>query len=126
MNNLNMLLISLFTLSYTLIKGSYMEGRIDKIDVKREHKELIALFYQMELKAFVQRLMYEHSTNRAGRIKRRKRSKRITPLRRNAKKTRHSLRTHTRPKHTNIGRANSRPRPHTAAGGSCCSWFSSE
>ena len=37
-----------------------MEGRIDKIDVKREHKELIALFYRMELIAFVQTLLYQH------------------------------------------------------------------
>ncbi len=56
----------LLAFSYTLIKGSHMEGRIDKIDVKREHKELIALFYQMELKALIQRLMYEHNTTRVG------------------------------------------------------------
>lgn len=36
-----------------------MEGRIDKIDVKREHRELIALFYRMELKNFLQVLMYQ-------------------------------------------------------------------
>ena len=56
----------LLAFSYTLIKGSHMEGRIDKIDVKREHKELIALFYKMELKAFIQRLMYEHTNTRVG------------------------------------------------------------
>lgn len=32
--------------------------KIDKIDVKSEHKELIALYYKMELKAFIQRLLY--------------------------------------------------------------------
>lgn len=38
-----------------------MEGRIDKIDVKRDHEELIALYYRMELLAFTQILLYEHS-----------------------------------------------------------------
>lgn len=42
------------------IKGHCMEGsRIDKIDVKSEHKELIALYYRIELKTFVQVLLYE-------------------------------------------------------------------
>lgn len=39
-----------------------MEGRIDKIDVKRDHKELIDLFYRMELRAFIQTLLHEHRT----------------------------------------------------------------
>ena len=46
----------------TLSKGSLMENRIDKIDVKKDHKELIALFYRLELKAFVQTLLYQHVT----------------------------------------------------------------
>jgi len=45
---------------HTLSKGSHMESRIDKIDVKKEHKELIALFYRIELRNFVQVLLYEH------------------------------------------------------------------
>lgn len=45
---------------HTLSKGSHMESRIDKIDVKKEHKELIALFYRIELRSFVQALLYEH------------------------------------------------------------------
>ena len=44
----------------TLSKGSLMENRIDKIDVKNEHRELIALFYRIELRNFVQVLLYEH------------------------------------------------------------------
>ena len=43
---------------YTLTKGRYMEGRIDKIDVKRDRQELINLYYRMELKAFIQALLY--------------------------------------------------------------------
>lgn len=46
---------------YTLSKGSHMENRIDKIDVKKDHKELIALFYRIELSTFVQILLYQHS-----------------------------------------------------------------
>ena len=42
----------------TLSKGSHMESRIDKIDVKKDHKELIALFYRIELRTFVQALLY--------------------------------------------------------------------
>jgi len=41
-----------------------MERQIDKIDVKRDHKELIALFYKMELKALIARLLYEHPNSR--------------------------------------------------------------
>lgn len=37
-----------------------MRNQVDKIDVKREHKELIALYYQIELKALIQRLLYQH------------------------------------------------------------------
>ena len=44
----------------TLNKGSHMENRIDKIDVKKDHKELIALFYRIELRNFVQVLLYQH------------------------------------------------------------------
>ena len=51
---------------FSISKGYYMECRIDKIDVKYEHKELIALFYRMELRSLLQRLMYEHSTTRIG------------------------------------------------------------
>lgn len=61
-------LLAILPFSYTLIKGYLMEGNIDKIDVKREHKELIALFYRMELKAMLQKLMYENST-RTGRAR---------------------------------------------------------
>ena len=43
---------------YTISKGSHMENRIDKIDVKNDHKELIALFYKIELRTFVQALLY--------------------------------------------------------------------
>ena len=43
---------------HTLTKGYYMEGRIDKIDVKRDHQELIKLYYRLELKAFIQTLLY--------------------------------------------------------------------
>lgn len=50
--------------SSTISKGQFMEGRIDKIDVKQEHKYLIALFYRMELRSLLQRLVYEHSTTR--------------------------------------------------------------
>ena len=42
-------------------KGSHMENRIDKIDVKKDHKELIALFYRIELRNFVNILLYQHS-----------------------------------------------------------------
>ena len=45
---------------FTLSKGSHMENRIDKIDVKNDHRELIALFYRIELRTFVQTLLYEH------------------------------------------------------------------
>jgi hypothetical protein len=38
-----------------------MDSRIDKIDVKREHKELIDLFYRLELKHFLQVLLYRRS-----------------------------------------------------------------
>lgn len=41
-----------------------MERQIDKIDVKSEHKELIALFYRMELKSLIQRLLYENNLRR--------------------------------------------------------------
>lgn len=58
-------LVCLFTglpaLLHLIIKGHCMEGHIDKIDVKRDHKELIALFYRMELLAFTQVLLYAHS-----------------------------------------------------------------
>jgi hypothetical protein len=37
-----------------------MENRIDKIDVRRDHEELIALFYRIELRNFVQILLYKH------------------------------------------------------------------
>lgn len=50
----------------TITKGQYMEGRIEKIDVKREHRELVALFYRIELATFVYRLMFQHSGNRLG------------------------------------------------------------
>jgi hypothetical protein len=63
-NILISLLVSLCSL-YTLTKGTFMEGNhIDKIDVKRDHKELIALYYKMELKAFIQCLLYEHQTSK--------------------------------------------------------------
>lgn len=39
-----------------------MEQQIDKIDVKRDHKELIALYYKIELRNFLQRLLYENRT----------------------------------------------------------------
>lgn len=38
-----------------------MEGHIDKIDVKTEHKELIELYHRMELYYFVQALLYPQS-----------------------------------------------------------------
>lgn len=53
------------TQCYNLVapnKGSHMEQQIDKIDVKREHKELIILFYKIELRALIQRLLYENRT----------------------------------------------------------------
>lgn len=50
----------ILALSLTLTKGQYMEGRIDKIDVTREHQELIALFYRIELRTMLQRILYEH------------------------------------------------------------------
>lgn len=34
-----------------------MESNIDKIDVKRDHKELIDLFYRLELLHFIQVLL---------------------------------------------------------------------
>lgn len=43
---------------YTLSKGSHMETRIDKIDVTNDHHELVALFYRIELRNLVQRLLY--------------------------------------------------------------------
>lgn len=52
------LLASLVTY-LTTIKGQFMEGRIDSIDVKNEQEELIALYYYMELKAMAQVLLYE-------------------------------------------------------------------
>lgn len=45
---------------FILSKGSHMENRIDKIDVRRDHEELIALFYRIELRNFVQILLYKH------------------------------------------------------------------
>ena len=58
---LNLVLTMIFSaILYTLSsKGSHMESRIDKIDVKSEHKELIALFYRIELRNFLQILMYQ-------------------------------------------------------------------
>lgn len=53
--------ISVLSLFLPLIKGSFMEVRIDKIDVKRDHKELIALFYYIELKDLVRRLVYKQA-----------------------------------------------------------------
>lgn len=41
-----------------------MERQLDKIDVKQDHKELIALYYRIELKALIQRLLYEHYHSR--------------------------------------------------------------
>ena len=43
-------------------KGYYMEGHIELIDVKRDRDELITLFYYMELKALLSKLMYENDT----------------------------------------------------------------
>jgi hypothetical protein len=37
-----------------------MENRIDKIDVQKDHQELIALFYRIQLRNFIQILLYEH------------------------------------------------------------------
>lgn len=37
-----------------------MENCIDKVDVKRDHKELIALFYRIELMTFIQILLYNN------------------------------------------------------------------
>jgi hypothetical protein len=45
---------------HTLSKGSHMESRIDKVDVKKEHKELVALFYRIELRNFIRTLLYNH------------------------------------------------------------------
>jgi hypothetical protein len=57
----------LTSLSQSSLKGCYMEDRnIDKIDVKRDHKELIALYYYLELKSLVERLLYEHNTTNGG------------------------------------------------------------
>lgn len=42
-----------------------MNSQIDKIDVKRDHKELIALYYRIELKALIQRLLYQHEQLRS-------------------------------------------------------------
>jgi len=56
------ILAFLFNLSN---KGSHMEKRrIDQIDVKRDHKELIALYYRIELRTFLQVLLYQHSTQK--------------------------------------------------------------
>ena len=42
-------------------KASHMEKRrIDKIDVKTDRKELIALYYRIELRTFIQVLLYTH------------------------------------------------------------------
>ena len=38
-----------------------MERHIDEIDVKGEHKEIVNFFYRIELKAFVQILLHQHS-----------------------------------------------------------------
>jgi hypothetical protein len=56
------------SLSQSIVaKGCRMDDRrIDKIDVKRDHKELIALYYYMELKSLVQRLLYEHESTTGG------------------------------------------------------------
>ena len=48
----------IFTFFELITKGQYMEGHIDKIDVKRDHKELIALFYKIELMHLMQVLLY--------------------------------------------------------------------
>jgi hypothetical protein len=52
---------------YTKSKGYRMDKRhIDKIDVKKDHKELIALAYRLELISFVQVLLYQHTQNKYG------------------------------------------------------------
>ena len=37
-----------------------MDRQIDEINVLRDHKELIALSYKMELVFFIKGLLYEH------------------------------------------------------------------
>ena len=37
-----------------------MENRIDKINVVKDHKALISLFYRIEFKNFVQILLFNH------------------------------------------------------------------
>jgi hypothetical protein len=60
-------LIILASFPQSIAKVYHMEDRrIDKIDVKRDHKELIALYYYMELKSLVDRLLYEHNATTGG------------------------------------------------------------
>jgi len=61
MLNLVLTIVTSAVLHTLSIKGSHMENRIDQIDVKKDHKELIALFYRIELSTFVQILLYQHS-----------------------------------------------------------------
>lgn len=41
-----------------------MDNQIDEINVLRDHKELIALTYKMELMSFLNGLLYEHYTSK--------------------------------------------------------------
>ena len=43
-------------------EGHLMKGRIDRIDVRRDHRELVALFYRIELQHLIMRLLYERSS----------------------------------------------------------------
>ena len=61
MIDITTLIVILATLLNLSNKGSHMEKRrIDKIDVKKEYKELIALYYRLELRNFIQVLLYKH------------------------------------------------------------------
>ena len=60
MLNLVLILVASACLFTPLSKGRDMENRIDKIDVQKDHQELIALFYRIQLRNFIQILLYEH------------------------------------------------------------------
>jgi hypothetical protein len=63
---LTVAIIVIFAFLFNLSnKGSHMEKRrIDKIDVKKDSKELIALYRRIELRNFILVLLYQHTTEK--------------------------------------------------------------
>lgn len=55
--------LSLRFFSKIIKEGHMRAANIDKIDVKRDHKNLITLYYYIEFKSIVQRLLYKQSAS---------------------------------------------------------------